>query len=328
MNAWKDIHNVLDEQKMLNPAQVEADRVLFIKLGSKGMFEQDCLDRGVVRLDYREIDHDNCALSKWDEVQEQISALYETQLGATTSHRNQIKRFYEEPSTTMWITFFEGKLWHCFADASIKVNPDGTRERRTVANWSDCDANGRPLRIQELSGRLTKVQGFRGTICEVDERDYLLSKIRGSQSEELKSVEQHLAALESGLEHLIKRLNPKDFEVLVDLIFRAAGWSRVGELGKTTKTIDIELRAPVTNERAVVQVKSQSDLRTFKEYDKRLMSMDGYDKHFFVTHSPTNDLTRFIESGATTSIQVWDSKKLAELSINAGLIDWIIKVAP
>ncbi len=312
----------------MGAVSIDAKRVLFIKLGTKGSFEQSCIQNGVIELDYREIDHVSCMNGAWEAVQQQITATYQTPQGATTSHKNQIKRFYEEPSSTLWITFHDGKLWHCFADEKIELTPDQTKIRRAIGGWKDCDNEGRALFIQSLSGRLTKVQGYRGTICEVDESKYLLHKINNTQSIELKAVENDIASLRKNLEGLIRKLHPQDFEVFVDLIFRAAGWSRVGELGKTIKTIDIELRAPVTNERAVVQVKSQSNLATFREFEYRLSALQGYDKRFFVTHSPAPDLIKFIGANPKTNVQVWDIKHLSELSINAGLVDWIIKVAP
>lgn len=303
--------------------------ILFIKLGEKGTFEKECIEeKGIIKLDYREIDHDNCINSKWEKIEEQVKTTYKTWPSATTSHKNQIKRFYEESETTMWITFYNGKLWYCYADKKIQLNNDGTKERKTITGWTDEDINKNTLFIQYLSGRLTKVQGFRGAICDVKEKEYLLHKINNTQSIELVNVEKDLKSLKSNLELLIKKLNPKDFEVFVDLLFRAASWSRIGVLGKSIKTIDIELLAPVTNERAIVQVKSESNLSIFEDYKKRLESMDEYDKYFFVTHTPTKDLQELINRNNENNIQIWDSKKLAELSINAGLIEWIINVAP
>lgn len=303
--------------------------IQFIKLGEKGSFEKECIEfRGVLKLGYDDIDHTLCTSGDWDAVEEQISNLYKTWQSATTSHKNQIRKFYEEPSSTMWITFYNGKLWHCYAEKQVLHNPDGTKERRTISGWSDCDSQGNSLFIQYLSGRLTKVQGFRGTICDVKEKDYLLHKINNSQSQELIAVENDLKNLRMNLEKLIRKLNHKDFEVFIDLIFRSASWSRIGALGKTTKTIDIELLAPVTNERAIVQVKSQSNLATFMEYKIRLQNMGAYDKIFYVTHTPSKDLQNYIDSDSEQVIQIWDARKLSELSIDAGLIEWIVNVAP
>ncbi len=309
---------------MHNPSNI-----LFIKLGEKGSYEKECIEQNSsIKLGYQEIDHNLCVNGKWDDVNSQVQAIYKTVQTATTSHKNQIKKFYEEPQTTMWITFYNSKLWFCYADTNIVYNKDGTKERKTLNGWFDSDSKGNTLFIQFLSGRLTKVQGWRGTICDVKEKEYLLHKLNNTQSTELEKVEKDLQALKTSLELLIKKLNPKDFEIFIDLIFRSAGWSRIGPIGNTIKTLDIELLAPVTNERAVIQIKSQSNVTTFNEYKTRLLNLNEYDRYFFVTHSPEPDLQQYIDSGAETEIQVYDSKRLSELSINAGLIEWIINVAP
>lgn len=304
--------------------------ILFIKLGEKGSYEKECIEQNSsIKLGYREIDHSLCINGQWDDVNNEIQTKHpETVQTAITSHKNQIRKFYEEPSSTMWITFYNSKLWYCYADSNVTYNSDGTKERKTLSNWSDKDSHGKVLFIQFLSGRLTKVQGFRGTICDVKEKDYLLHKINNTQSKELNKVETDLQSLKVSLEALIKKLNHKDFEVFIDLIFRSAGWSRFGHLGNTIKTIDIELLAPVTNERAVIQIKSQSNLAVFNEYKSRFLNMNEYDKYFFVTHTPSIELQTYIDSGDETEIQLYDSKKLSELCINSGLIEWLVNVAP
>ncbi len=308
----------------------EPEKILFVKLGRQGSFEKDCIEKNnSLKLDYREINHELCIAKNWDKVEEEIKKLYKTEKSATTNHRNQVQKFYEEPETTMWITFYNGILRYCYAKKEIILNDDMTKERRTISGWKSEDINGKTLFKQYLSGRLTKVEGYRGAICSVREKEYLLHKINGTTSKELEEVEQDLRSLQEKIGKLIKKLNPKDFEIFVDLIFRAASWSRAGLLGKTIKTIDIELIAPVTNEKAVVQVKSESNMNVFNEYKDRLSNMDAYyDKFFFVTHTPTPEFQKYIESLEETKIQIWDCNKLSELSIHAGLIEWLINVAP
>jgi hypothetical protein len=41
-------------------------------------------------------------------------------------------------------------------------------------------------------------------------------------------------------------LGPGDFETLVDLVFFTSGWRREGIVGKTQKTLDIDLVLPST----------------------------------------------------------------------------------
>lgn len=304
--------------------------ILFIKLGEKGAFESECIEeKGIIKLGYREIPHELCENNKWDDVDLIVENKYNTNKGATTNHRNQIKKFYTEPQSTMWITFFNGKLWYCHACPEVIYDvKEKTKSRKTVDGWHSIDSNNKPLFIQGLSGKLTKVQGFRGTICDVLEKNYLINKINNTQNQMIQNVENNLFDLKVSVAHLIKNLSLQDFEIFVDLIFRNAGWSRVGFLGKTIKTIDIELLAPVTGERAIVQVKSQSDLKLFHDYRERLLSHSDYHRYFFVTHSPTKQLEEYMASNAegdvVGDINIWDAKKLAELSINGVLIDWLM----
>jgi hypothetical protein len=54
---------------------------------------------------------------------------------------------------------------------------------------------------------------------------------------------------------MMRLLEPRDFETLVDLMFSTSGWRR-GIIGNTQKTLDLDLLLPSTGERAFVQVKS------------------------------------------------------------------------
>ncbi|QEN03293.1 hypothetical protein EW093_00750 [Thiospirochaeta perfilievii] len=304
------------------------ERINFIKLGVKGDFEKECIEtNGTIKLGYNEIDHQLCMSGQWEKVSDLITKEYSTVQSATTSHKNQIKKFYEEPESAMWVTFYNNSLWYCFAQPGIQVNDDGSKVRNTVGGWKNIDINGKQLFIQELSGRLTKVQGFRGTICDVKEKEYLLNKINGKQSKEVIAVEKSLVELKKNLKLIIKKLNWKDFEIFIDLIFRSAGWSRVGIAGKTAKTIDLELLAPVTDERAIVQIKSESSLKTFNDYKTDFLNMNEYDKYFFIVHSPANDLRNYIDSKLEKDIIIYDDSKLSELCINGGLIGFLLDLS-
>jgi hypothetical protein len=143
----------------------------------------------------------------------------------------------------------------------ITLLPDKTKTRPAIGRWSDKDnsSNAKLLTAGNISGKLLKTQGFRGTICTVPAEKYALAKINGEQLQEVDEVVTSLNDLKENLALLIKHLQWKDFETLVDLIFRNAGWQKVGETGKTQKTLDLDLFAPVTGESAIVQIKSESD---------------------------------------------------------------------
>ena len=106
------------------------------------------------------------------------------------------------------------------------------------------------------------------------------------------------------------------------MIFRQAGWQRVGDTGKTQKTLDLELFAPVTGERSIVQIKAQSDLQEFMKYQNQFETMTDYDKFFYVVHTAKSNLKTY-ENESETKLYLVD--KVAELSISAGLVEWIIK---
>lgn len=303
--------------------RIQANKVLFIKLGQGGKFERECIESNqTLRLGYREVDHKLCITGQWDKVHDYFITEENSKTFVATSHSNQIKQFYEEDEKTLWITFYANKLWWCFSKPEITLLADKTKTRPVIGKWSDKDINGNTLLAGNISGKLLKTQGFRGTICSVPEEKYVLAKINCEQMKEVVEVEQAMFNLKNKLTFLIQNLQWKDFETLVDLIFRQAGWQRVGDTGKTQKTLDLELFAPVTGERAIVQIKAQSDLQQFLSYQEQFATMNDYDKFFYVVHTAKNNLTTY-ENETETKLYLVD--KVAELTISAGLVEWVIK---
>ena len=303
--------------------RIKANKVLFIKLGQGGKFEKECIENNhTLRLGYREVDHKLCLTGQWDKVHDYFTTEENSKTFVATSHSNQIKQFYEEDENTLWITFYANKLWWCFSKPEITLLADKTKTRPVIGKWSDKDVYENVLLAGNISGKLLKTQGFRGTICSVPEEKYVLAKINCEQMKEVVEVEQAMFDLKTKLTFLIQNLQWKDFETLVDLIFRQAGWQRVGDTGKTQKTLDLELFAPVTGERAIVQIKAQSDLQQFLIYQEQFATMNDYDKFFYVVHTAKNNLSTY-ENETETKLYLVD--KVAELTVSAGLVEWVIK---
>lgn len=307
--------------------KIKANKVLFIKLGQGGQFEKECIEKNqTLQLGYREVDHKLCVSGQWDKVHNYFTTVENSKTFVATSHTNQVKQFYEEDEKTLWITFYANKLWWCFSKPEITLLPDKTKTRPVIGKWSDKDIKENVLLAGNISGKLLKTQGFRGTICSVPEEKYALAKINCEQMKEVAEVEQAMFELKSKLILLIQNLQWKDFETLVDLIFRQAGWQRVSDLGKTQKTLDLELLAPVTGERAIVQIKAQSNLKEFLEYEEKFVPMNNdYDKFFFVLHTDKNDRIRTYEENEVTAVKIYLVDKVAELTISAGLVEWVVK---
>jgi hypothetical protein len=211
-------------------SDVDQPRALYIKLGAGGRFERESIDNGTLRLDYRDVPHELCIAGAWDE----IVALYierGTPQGTAKSHMSQIRYFYTAPEEMLWATFCFGSLWWCHAKPGVTFLQDGTKTRQAVDGWHDKDAREHLLTKGTLSGLILMTGGFKGTICRFSHEDALLRRIRAEEAEEVVATRTAREGLEGALERLIGRLGAQDFEIMVDLIFRGAGYQRVSELG-------------------------------------------------------------------------------------------------
>ena len=151
--------------------------------------------------------------------------------------------------------------------------------------WSWEDLKGNVLTVENVDGRLTKVQGYRGTICSVEQSDYLVRKINGIEQPDVKAARKNLASLQSSVETLIQGLWWKDFELLVDLVFANSGWQRISVLGQTDKDLDLDVFSPVNNRRAFIQVKSEATKAVFKSSVARFKEMPQFHEMYFVVHT-------------------------------------------
>lgn len=165
------------------------------------------------------------------------------------------------------------------------------------------------------------MQGFRGTICSVKEFDYLVRKINAETSPAEQAALDAQETLLNALIPIIQGLPWKEFELLVDLIFRQAGWQRISELGKTQKTIDLDLLSPIAQERYWVQVKAKAGPEQFERFKEDTSDTAGYSRHYFIVHSPIGNLNKAQE---TDTYKLWLSGDIARLTLRYGLTDWVI----
>ena len=294
----------------------------FIKLGSGGAHEARCIEKDdTLWLGYIHVPHEFCQNGEWDKVRDLLIQTHGTAQGAATRHVNQIRAFYKSDETVLWVTFYKNLLWWCFAETGIQQLPDGSKIRQTRGGWKFCSIHGEPLDMGRLSGSLTSTQSFRGTICSVKEFDYLVRKINGERSPLEQGVLDARNQLERVLEQSIKLLNWKAFELLVDLIFRQAGWQRIGQLGKTQKTLDLDLFSPIANERYLVQVKSKAGRLQFEHFLTETSDMEVYNRYFFIVHTPSSTLGKNLE---TETCKLWFPAEIAQLVVRYGLVDWVI----
>ena len=307
--------------------KITASKVLFIKLGRGGEWEKDCIEKEqTIRLGFKEADHNSCLSGLWDKIRESYFLHFSSKKNSTplsTANRfvGEIRYFYEQPTTALWVTFYANKMWWCFTEPEVVQLEDKTKVRKVNGKWSDKDINGNELQAENLSGKLLRTQGYRGTICQVKEANYALSKINAEEMPEVTLSLSVLKELEKNIAALIKYLHWKDFETLIDLIFRQAGWQRMGQLGKTQKTLDLDILSPVTNERAIVQIKSSSDKNEFESCLRNFENMSGYKMLFYVVHTPEKSLLGLEER---QNVKIMLLEEITKLAIHSGLMNWII----
>jgi hypothetical protein len=302
--------------KDINPS-----KAFFIKLGSGGHWEADCLQRDqTIRLGFNETDHAACMRGDWEKIRHDLLAEGRIKSKATEI-ANEIRYFYESDKNTLWVTFFGNRMWWAFAELDVTRLPDGSKTRAVDGTWRSTDILGAPLSLERINGRFLRVRRFAGTICSVD-IEYVTNKINGHKPSIVSEAESSLDSLEQRLVPLIQSLTWNDFELLVDLIFSNAGWQRISVLGKSQKTLDLDLKLPVTGERAMVQVKSASNRTEYLQYHKEFTEAPDFSRFFFVVHSPSPDLYTVHKLPNST---VLCATELARMVVSAGLTRWLLE---
>lgn len=299
--------------------------VRYIKLGRGGAWSTDAFAKGIIPFGFREISHAPCVAGNWEAVRQQLAAAGRTSSGITQGIR-ELRDFHELGDDCLWITFADGHLWWAFADTEVVPVPDDgadgpRRFRRTLDGWHRHSSTGEPLTIRSLSSALTRVAGYRMTICTVEREDYLLRRIRGDEEPLLLEARRLQTELESITARMIAQLDWRDFEILVELILTRSGWQRQSAIGDGEVDVDLLLTNPMTAEAAWVQVKSTASQAVLDDYLERFRRDGSCERLYFVCHSPKGTLTLPDER----RLHLWAGRELARNTLAAGLFDWLIE---
>lgn len=302
--------------------QISATHVRYIKLGEAGAWEKECLQKGIIRIGFYSAQPDRFALCQrglWPELAKSFVREGKGK-GTATRFTRELRLFFEDDGSILWITFIGERLcWGFVDDTPVTLHGDAAGVWRPIrGGWSWTDRDGEELTKDRLSGALTKVAAYRGTSCNVDVADYVIRRINGLKTPE---VEQALAAakeMEASILALMRLLTFRDFETLVDLVFSTSGWRRIGPVGGPQKTLDLDLTLPSTGERAFVQVKARTTSAELAAYLERLEDLGVYDRMFYAFHSG---------EAATEDdrVTVIGPSELAGLVMDAGLVSWLIR---
>ncbi len=245
---------------------IEFTSAFYIKLGRGGVWEEDSIKTGRLRLGWAGQCVDDINNRRWEVIERQLRVEHEGKRSSVaTNDLNALRNIVDSSLDDVWITFHQAKLWWTRLVTGVVEQDRVSRFRQTALPWSDRAVNGRLLVVNDLPGKIVQLQGFRGTTCRVQYTDLLRRTLNGTRSALATAISSERSVIGARLEDAIKELHWKDFETLVDFVFRAAGWQRIGVLGLETKAFDLELREPITGRRYLVRVKSQAGIRDLLE---------------------------------------------------------------
>lgn len=310
-----------------DPAHIAPAMVRYIKLGPGGRWFANCRAQNRLEFGYPDVERELMAAGDWEAVRAYFLNTRGVKPGKARDFTREIREFHTAGPDCLWITFAEGCLWWAFAAPQIHWlggpgEAHGVMYRSTLAPWRNTDLKGRLLSQGALSTRLTQVAGYRQTLCRVGAEDYVVRRINGIEDPLVARALVLHADLIDVAAGLIAQLHWADFELLVDLIFARSGWRRLSTVGGSQKDIDLALEQPTTGERAFVQVKSKATPAVLQAYIARFQADSTYQRMFFVCHSPHGTLP---PSSDDAAIHVWVGPQLANMTVQAGLLDWLIE---
>jgi len=306
-----------------NSSSLNFGRACYVKLGRHGNWEDSSIGQGILRFGWKRVPLSEINAKDWSAVERRIRADARTK-GAATADLNALRKLCESTSSDVWITFHSSRLWWCrLADGPVEEDHK-SKFRRTENGWRDTDAKDNRLLLSRIPGFLSKMQAFRATVCEVKEATTLLRLLNGDASAVYRALTDARRVLEGRVALAIRELHWKDFEILVDLVFRNAGWKRTSVLGETMKYADLELEAPVTGDRYQIQVKSKATFSDFAAY-AREFSTDEFRRLYFVVHSPDAALARADVKRMSPHVELLLPDRLASMVVEGGLTGWLIE---
>jgi hypothetical protein len=300
--------------------------VRYVKNGAKGLWWAAAKKRGQVHLGWKDVPAALLRKPDYGQIEGIIRTVFGEKRGATQDF-NALCDALKCPSQYIWMTFEDGFMWWCTVRDGAIPNP--AQESRSEGHfwlecdrpWSNCSLNGRLLTFAELPGTVTKTAGFKATVCEPDAWQTALRIIRDEKDPDAEIASDARAKYEQAVSQMVKRLSPKDFEQVVDLILARSGWVRISTLGGPREGVEADVENPAAAEVAFVQVKSSAGQDVLDDYIRRFQKRrDRYARMIFAVHTPHG---RLEVPRNHTSIQIWDGGKIANLIVRLGLGEWV-----
>jgi hypothetical protein len=254
-----------DPEREASMQIVDFKNAYYIKLGIGGKWEESSIRENKVRIGWTNWLVEEINQRNWDILKERYQHEYKNK-GSATADINALKTLVDSTSDDIWITFHSSQLWWCQVGEPGIFKDEISNYRKVMGQWHNHDIHGRPLIANQVPGSISKVQRFQGSICTVKEVDDLRRLLNNQPSQAFQAISVAREELIKEVERGLKRLHWKDFETLVDLVFRNAGWRRTSVVGGTMKFTDIELEEPITGDLYQIQVKSTATIGDFEKY--------------------------------------------------------------
>lgn len=296
----------------------------YIKLGKGGKWEKSSIQENKMRIGWKDWELKEINQGDWDAIKENHRHEYKTK-GAATADINALKIITESTPDDIWITFYENQLWWCRL-GEIGIDKDKVSKYRPLSEkWRCEDINQMVLFKDQIPGSISKIARFQATVCTLGkiELEALKRLLNNLPSEAHETISRIKTSLVTEVSKGMDLLHWKDFEILVDLVFRNAGWRRVSLLGEDMKDFDLVLEEPITRSIYPVQVKSRAPASVFEEFAKKFSS-DKYRKMYFVVRVLDENLAAY-PTEKYPDVELILQKQLAEMVVDLGLTDWLMK---
>jgi len=315
-----DLARVFKDSDSVNlPASVR-----YVKTGRRGGWWRASKDNGQIHLGWNTVPGDLLLKPDFPKIKQMLKAQ-----GGAAQDFNALRALLDCPSKHVWMTFEDGYMWWCTVRDGATVNPKGESSEEghfwlfCDRRWSNKSLKGTLLAVADLPGTVTRVAGFRGTVCEPKDWPTVLRIIYDQKDPDATKAAEAREYYKKAVLRTVKRLPPKDFELLIDLILARTGWVRISTLGGKREGSDIEAENLTADEIAFIQVKSSATQKVLNEYVELFKERsDFYSRMIFVVHSPDGDLTPPVD---LPTVQLWTGDRVAELVVRLGLGEWVEK---
>ena len=298
----------------------------YVKNGEGGQWWQAAKANGQIHGGWPNIPHELLLNPDFDLIKRKIDDSIKNQ-GAAKRDFNQLRCLLDRPSQHIWITFEDGYMWWCIVRDRVEINPHGMDRNKghfwlvCDGSWSNCSIKGKLLAIADLPGTVAVVAGFKGVVAMPKYWEAILRIIQDEKDRDVAKAADARGDYERAVEKIVKRLPPKDFEQLIDLVLARTGWTRIATLGGNREGIDVEVENLTAGEIAFVQVKCSATQAMLDSYiglfnERR----ERYARMIFAVHSPNGKLA---PPRACPEVQVWTGDKLARLVVRLGLGEWV-----